>query len=97
VRELHGRVLLKCFGGCGAVDVLGALGLNWSALFPPGDFAPIKERITARVVLESVAHEVDRAWFLLHDLQTQGALEPHQWERLTLATSRISDARDYIR
>ena len=29
-----GRVLLHCFAGCGNLDILDALGLDWSALFP---------------------------------------------------------------
>jgi len=31
------RVLIKCHAGCGALDVLTAIGLNWGALMPPGD------------------------------------------------------------
>jgi hypothetical protein len=35
VRELDdGRVLINCFAGCGAIDVLDSVGLTWSALFP---------------------------------------------------------------
>lgn len=30
-----GRVLVKCFGGCGTLDVITAVGLTWDALFPP--------------------------------------------------------------
>lgn len=46
VRELpDGRVLIKCFTGCGAIDVLNALGLDWQALMPDdGLFQPIAER-----------------------------------------------------
>ena len=29
------RILLHCWAGCGAKDVLDSLGLDWSALFPP--------------------------------------------------------------
>jgi hypothetical protein len=32
-----GRVLLHCFGGCSTADVLGAIGLDMSDLFPAGD------------------------------------------------------------
>jgi len=30
-----GRVLIHCFGGCGAADILAAVGLDFDALFPP--------------------------------------------------------------
>jgi hypothetical protein len=37
IREVDdGRVLIKCFAGCGAIDVLDSLGLSWAALFPDG-------------------------------------------------------------
>lgn len=32
-----GRVLINCLAGCGAADVLDAVGLEFSALFPPGE------------------------------------------------------------
>lgn len=32
-----GRTLLHCFAGCGANDVLTAIGLEWDALYPPTD------------------------------------------------------------
>jgi len=45
VTELHdGRVLLKCWSGCGTVDILSALGqrnnlgdVDWSILFPDSE------------------------------------------------------------
>lgn len=46
VRELEdGRVLAHCFSGCGAADILSAVGLSLADLFPEklsGDFAPVK-------------------------------------------------------
>lgn len=32
-----GRTLIHCHAGCGALDVLTALGLDWDALYPPTD------------------------------------------------------------
>tara|TARA_R110002012_G_scaffold196220_5_gene364538 strand:+ start:4472 stop:4858 length:387 start_codon:yes stop_codon:yes gene_type:complete len=36
VTEIEGgnRVLIHCHGGCGALDVLESIGLDWSALYP---------------------------------------------------------------
>jgi len=31
------RVLIHCFAGCGAVDILADLGLSWDALYPDDD------------------------------------------------------------
>ncbi len=46
IRQLpDSRILLKCFAGCGAVDILNALGLNWQSLMPDdGLYEPIAER-----------------------------------------------------
>jgi DNA primase len=32
-----GRILVKCFSGCGALDVITAIGLEWDDLFPESD------------------------------------------------------------
>lgn len=32
-----GRVLVKCFSGCSALDVISAVGLEWDDLFPESD------------------------------------------------------------
>ena len=32
-----GRTLIHCHAGCGALEVLDALGLDWGALYPPTD------------------------------------------------------------
>lgn len=34
IRETENRILLKCFAGCGAADVVAALDMNLSDLFP---------------------------------------------------------------
>lgn len=46
IRQLpDSRILLKCFAGCGAVDILNAVGLNWQSLMPDdGLYEPIAER-----------------------------------------------------
>ena len=31
------RVLINCHAGCGALDVLTAVGLSWGAVMPPSD------------------------------------------------------------
>lgn len=35
VTELEdGRVLINCYAGCGAIDVLASVGLDWQTLYP---------------------------------------------------------------
>ena len=37
-----GRILIKCFAGCGASDVLAAVGLEMGDLFPDGQLGEFK-------------------------------------------------------
>src|SRR5690606_35696923 len=62
VRETaDGTVLLKCWTGCGAADVVAAVGLELRDLFPPrmDDRPPLRkhERWASVDVLRCLAHE----------------------------------------
>lgn len=36
------RVLIHCHAGCGALDILESVGLDWSALYPEGEnYSPL--------------------------------------------------------
>ena len=37
-----GRILIHCFGGCGALEVLASIGLGWDALYPEDEHYPAK-------------------------------------------------------
>lgn len=39
-----GRVLIHCHAGCGAIDILNAIGLDFNALYPPDDHYPAHRR-----------------------------------------------------
>ena len=64
IRELDdGRILLHDFGGCGATDILAAVGLDLSDLFParPERYAAstrTNHRHATREALRSLHHEV---------------------------------------
>lgn len=48
-QTLDGRILLKCWSGCSALDIISAIGLDWSALFPPKDnYKSIMDHLTNR-------------------------------------------------
>ena len=66
IKELpDGRILLHCFAGCGALDVLQSIGLDWDALFPPDlDNYSRPRRIRATETVDSLVIEIaehDRA------------------------------------
>jgi hypothetical protein len=100
IRELDdGRVLVKCFAGCSALDILTAVGLDWSALFPANGqqpLSPSSSRIPARDLLEIISEETSvvaivAAWML--DMRT---ISETDWSRLAQAASRIGRARDHM-
>ena len=59
VRETPaGGVLLYCFAGCGASDILGALGLTFSDLYPPREASGREPPHTPRLLTAAQALEL---------------------------------------
>jgi hypothetical protein len=105
IRELDdGRVLLHDFGGCGTDDVLGALGLTMSDLFPKPltgngparSYPATHSRISARDLLEILAEEVTVVAIVAADLLAKKPIGETDWQRLAQAAGRIGRARDHI-
>lgn len=66
IKELHdGRVLVHCHAGCGALDIISAVGLDWDALFPPElEHYPGRRRVAPTETVDSLVVEIaehDRA------------------------------------
>lgn len=99
VRELEdGRVLLHDFGGCGAIDVLDSLGLEWGALYPADahrDHAPSHSRVSAADRLEIAAHEIAVAALILADVLSDRTVSEDRWQRLAQCAGRIGKLRDH--
>ena len=97
IRECDdGRVLLHCFAGCGATDVLGAIGLDFDVLFPPKppsnpSLKPIRRPFPAADVLEALAHESMVVLLAVSDVQA--GRRPNR-DRLALAVQRIERGRE---
>lgn len=55
VAQVDDRVLLHCFGGCRAVDVLATAGLTWADLMPPRYWpqTPEERRCARRAIREA--------------------------------------------
>jgi hypothetical protein len=98
VRELEdGRVLLHCFAGCGAGDVLSAIGLRMADLFDKPiaqHLPPIRGGFSARELLELTAHEVTVASIIISDTLREGATEERS-TRLAQAAGRIAKALEF--
>lgn len=99
VTELDdGRVLMKCFAGCGASEILGAVGLEFDALFPPKPLdplkpaKPIKNPFPATDVLRAIQNEALIASVAAANLAHGEKLSMADRERLMLASQRIQAA-----
>lgn len=82
-----GRVLLHCFAGCSAFDVVSAVGLELSDLFPeslPG--------YRSKALDEALEHE--KAVLLV--ARSSQNLGPHELNRVELALHRLKHTRSTI-
>ena len=97
IRELDdGRILLHCFGQCGVEEVLGALGLEFDALFPekPQEHAKGERRpFPASDVLRALADESMIVAVAAANVAQRVELTDADRERLMLAAERINAGR----
>jgi hypothetical protein len=106
VRELDdGRTLLHAFCGCSTEDVLLALGLTLTDLYPQrlpgtgpaGGYASTHSKIPARDLLEVISAEVSVVSIIAaRMLDGKKPTTEADWPRLAKAAARIHRARDHI-
>ncbi len=94
-----GRVLLKCWTGCGAAEIVSALGLSLADLFP-GDrrnladhsTSPMRRPFDYRDALQGISHEATVARLIVSAINRGEDVDADALDRLALAEQRISDA-----
>jgi hypothetical protein len=91
-------VLLCCHAGCGAVDVVEALGLKLSDLYdaPLGERPALHSTIPARDLLEILDHEITVAVLILNDVTEKRTVTKDQVQRLMQSAARVGKARDMV-
>lgn len=96
VRELgDGRVLAHCFAGCSINEVLAAVGLEMSALFPEKitlDGKPERRPFPAADVLRAVSFETLIVSLAAAQLAKGKPIAGDDLARLNLAASRLQAA-----
>ena len=96
VREADdGRTLVNCFGGCQAGEVVGAVGLTLSDLFPKGSTVAAHGRRTAVPVgdiLEAIRIDTFLVCVIAADLAKGAQLDDRRRELLTSSASRLATA-----
>jgi hypothetical protein len=93
VRELDdGTVLVNCFAGCGAAEVLDACGLGYDALFPPKPIDHVK-RMNRPVFRDDVfgliRFEASIVWLIGCDLHGSQTISQGDYERLGEALGKL--------
>lgn len=97
VRETDdGTVLIKCFGGCGAADVVAAVGLELRDLFPerPAEHRrkPSRAWLDARDVLTCISLECEVLAIAAGDMADGAAISPDDADRIAQAAGRVKSA-----
>ena len=102
VRELEdGTVLIKCFAGCAATDVVAAAGLEFRDLFPERStehrLRPVRAALDARDALACLAVEGRIVAIAASDLAEGRSVTPQDADRIALAAGRIGRAWEACR
>jgi hypothetical protein len=105
VRETEdGRVLVHCFGGCAVHEVLGAIGMDLTDLFPPDDKRKdypvtgkpsMKPAFYASDLLRIASFECLVVMIAAYDLSKGKRLSDEDMERLKVAQQRIEEVVVY--
>lgn len=97
IKELDdGRVLLHCFGGCNSDEVVRAVGLDITALFPPrpdrpgAGTKPSKLKLPASQALEILAHESMLIALVGGDMVRRKTINDTDHKRLIKAVGRVN-------
>ncbi len=93
------RVLLKCWSGCGAAEIVSALGLSLADLFT-GDqrslsdhgTGPMRRPFNWQDALKGVSHEITVARLIVEAANSGQEMDAESLDRLALAEERIDDA-----
>ena len=99
IRECSdGRVLLHCWTGCGANEILESVGLTFDALFPENltDHAPRERQpFSHREAMAGLVPEVMFVAAASSDMLKQ-PLKKSDHDRLIIAVSRLAAAASYV-
>jgi hypothetical protein len=105
VREADdGRVLLHCFAGCPTVNVLGAVGMDMSDLFPPDEKRKnypvegkprMKPAFYASDLIRILSFEALVVNICAYDMSVGKTLKEEDRERLKVAQQRIEEVMHY--
>lgn len=97
-----GRLLIHCFGGCGAADVIAAVGMEFAELFPEplqGEIyhkSRVSQPFTAADALRCLARESGVIAIAVADIAEKRQLKQEDAIRVDLAAARLATALEYV-
>jgi hypothetical protein len=97
VKEQDGKILVHCFAGCSVENIVGAVGMDVTDLFPPPvpTYKPQpRVKFFASDLLRVVALEAAIVSVAAYDMARGKSLPKPDLDRLQLAYQRINDAME---
>ena len=94
-----GRILIHCFVGCTPLDILAAVGMEFSDLFPEklsDHIKPLRKPFPAADVLEALSTETLIVAMTADRMFNDKDMTVGDWERLRLASQRILAGRSLV-
>lgn len=95
--EPDGRILMHCFQGCSAVDIMEKIGLDISELFPERiggveGKKPVARKFYASDILSAIRFEFQIVTLAAFELSKGRKLSEKDLNRLKLSMERINEA-----
>ena len=90
------RILIHCFAGCAANDILEAVGLTFDDIVPKrlGDFKPVSKPFNPYAVLKAISNETLLVALAAIDIANGKKLPLEDQDRLMVASQRLRKAYD---
>lgn len=94
-----GTILIKCWAGCSAFEIVEAVGLELKDLFPQNNIhrQPQRQRYSAYEVVKTVVFETTIVELGFRALQCGELLSDQDSKRVDLAIQTIKNCREVVR
>ena len=88
------RILIHCFAGCAANDILEAVGLTFDDIVPKrlGDFKPVSKPFNPYAVLKAISNETLLVALAGLEVANGKTLLQEDKDRLMIAVNRLREA-----
>ena len=88
------RILIHCFAGCAANDILKAVGLTFDDIVPKrlGDFKPVSKPFNPYAVLKAISNETLLVALAGLEVANGKTLPQEDKDRLMIAVNRLREA-----